>query len=53
MGKQNGPPVPNPFVKVDGTLRRLRGKIGRFFADMNRHNYLLSNIFGICGYGYR
>jgi hypothetical protein len=34
MRKQNGPPVANPFMKVDGPLRRLGSKIGSFLSDM-------------------
>jgi hypothetical protein len=37
MRKQNGPPVANPFMQVDSSFSRLRGKIGSFFSYMKRH----------------
>ena len=40
MRKQNSPPVPNPFMEIDGSFRRLRGKIRSFLSDMECHNYL-------------
>jgi hypothetical protein len=35
--KQNRPPVADPFMKIDGTFRRLRSKIRSFFSDMKCH----------------
>src|SRR4029453_15002005 len=45
MRKQNGPPVANPVMEINGSFRRLRGKIGSFFSDMERHIYLLSIVW--------
>jgi hypothetical protein len=47
MGKQNGPPVTNPFMEVDGSFRRLRGEIGSFFSDMERHKLSPFNLVWI------
>src|SRR5215472_17198183 len=33
MRKQNGPAIPDPFVKVDGALRSFRREIRRFVVD--------------------
>src|SRR5262249_1781635 len=39
MGKKNRPSVANPFMKIDGSFRRLRGKIGSFLSNMERHTF--------------
>jgi hypothetical protein len=38
MRKKNGPAVANPVMEIDGSFRRLRGKIRGFLSNMKRHD---------------
>jgi hypothetical protein len=40
MGKQDSPAVSYPVMKVDGSFRCFRGKVGSFLSDMKSHIHL-------------
>src|SRR5206468_5839341 len=38
MGEQDGPPVADPLVEIDPAFRAVRGEVGSFAVDSQRHD---------------